>query len=381
MKNNLYDFKYTTGQAEVSYNLKEATPVDARFVRTDKTGDKVYFLDGNKKYWVTTAEVLSALGGGFDEVKMIGFDILKTYESGEPLNMNNLPKDIPAKKEEVKNEATSSEAEYKITDEGKEKLQETIDLQGHQEDQPESAPKEIPEKGLTSIIIPAYLVNYPVFHMLGNCIGSIKEHTDKEKTPYEIIVILNGNDTAIKFTSLQEVNVDKVIVNEENMGFAYAVNQGIRCAKGEYIAVINDDVLVYDNWLEYLQPTLNQIDLVMATPMYGRAYARAVESREIYLKQIEKINGLADAFSDFIDFSCILTKKDLFNEVGLFNEDFFMYGEDLDFMRRMDKLGKKYASTKLVNTTHIIQGTANYVEGIADIMNKSKDKLREIWGY
>ena len=42
--------------------------------------------------------------------------------------------------------------------------------------------KTIP--GLTSIIIPVYMSNYTLFHYTGNCIGSVREHTDKQKTPY-----------------------------------------------------------------------------------------------------------------------------------------------------------------------------------------------------
>src|SRR3990167_11251360 len=42
---------------------------------------------------------------------------------------------------------------------------------------------------------------------------------------------------------------------------------------------------------------------------------------------------IEESFSDFVDFSCVLAKKDLFREVGLFDEQFFMYCEDLDFLR------------------------------------------------
>lgn len=250
--------------------------------------------------------------------------------------------------------------------------------EGEGQEVPESAPKAEPEKGLTSIIIPAYLNTYPVFHMTGNCIGSIREHTDKIKTPYEIILILNGN--GIKFDNLESTKADKVIVNEENKGYAVAVNQGIRVARGEYIAIINNDVQVYGYWLEDMQECLSNpdfaLDLVMATPMYGKPYARGVEANELRLKAINSSSNL----SDFRDFSCVLTRKDLFSEIGLLNEEFFVYGEDLDLLRRMDKAGKKYASTKMVNTHHIIGATSSGMEKTPEIMNESKAKLKEIWG-
>lgn len=233
--------------------------------------------------------------------------------------------------------------------------------------------------GLTSIIMPVYLNSYPVFHYTGNAIGSIREHTDKAKTPYEIIMVLQGN-TGIKFGKLEDTKADKVIELEENVGFAKAVNQGIRAASGEYIAILNNDIMVFNDWLEDLQDVLQNTEtkLVMATPMYGQPFARAVESAELRDKTDGKL--MEDTLSEFTDFSCVLTKKELFDKIGLFNEEFFMYGEDLDFLRRMKKEGLKYASTKRVNTHHIISGTASGEARTPEIMNESKAKLREIWG-
>lgn len=227
--------------------------------------------------------------------------------------------------------------------------------------------------GLTSIIIPAFFNNYPIFHQTGNCIGSIREHTDKEKTPYEIILVINGN-TGITIDPKDSL-CDKVVQNEENEGYSKAVNKGIRTSFGEYIAIVNNDVQVFDHWLEDMQEALKDLSLVMATPMYGKPYARAVEANELREK------GFGTPYSDFTDFSCVLTTKALFDEIGLFDEQFFMYGEDLDLLRRMTKEHKKYASTKRVNTHHIIGSTSSGVNETPEIMNESKRRLNEKWGY
>jgi O-antigen biosynthesis protein len=245
----------------------------------------------------------------------------------------------------------------------------------------ENAPSIEPVKGFTSIIIPAYLNSYPIFHKTGDCIGAIREHTDREKTPYEIILVLNGTKDTIKFDHLETTHAEKVIENEENLGFSKAVNKGIRVAKGEYIAVVNNDVLVFNHWLEDLQEALNWgKDLIMATPMYGMPYARAIEAEKLRNETLNKAPRVEDNFSDFRDFSCILTRKKLFDEIGLFNEEFFCYGEDLDLLRRMDKAGKTYASTKRVNTSHIIGLTSSSMPETPKIMNESKETLKKIWG-
>lgn len=230
-------------------------------------------------------------------------------------------------------------------------------------------------KGLTSIIIPAYLNNYPIFHQTGNCIGSIRENTNKAETPYEIILVLNGK-SIIPFDDLAETYCDKVIQLDENEGYAKAVNRGIRAASGEYIAVLNNDIQVYDGWLKWMQKGLESVDLVMATPMYGKPWARAVEAQEIALESEGK--KYEDIFSEFKDFSCFLTTKSVFDKVGLFDEQFFMYGECDDLLKRMDNDGLKYASTKIVPIHHIIGSTQ--IEDREGLMNQSKEKYKKKWG-
>lgn len=260
----------------------------------------------------------------------------------------------------------------------------TIPLQIYQEGEgqpvPESAPKAEPEKGFTSIIIPAYINSYPIFHVTGNCIGSIREHTDRSKTPFEIILVLNGTKDSIKFSNFAETKCEKVIESEENLGYAKAVNKGIRCARGEYIAVVNNDVMVFDNWLEDMQECLNNgLELVQAIPLYGVPFGRAVESREEREKFKDK--PIQESFSDFRDFSCVLTRKALFNKIGLFDEQFKMYCEDLDLVRRIEENGGKVTSTRKVRTHHIIGLTSSTVLDTPEIMNESKQKLKDKWGY
>ncbi len=240
--------------------------------------------------------------------------------------------------------------------------------------------------GLTSIIIPAYFNSYPVFHYTGNCIGSIREHTDSSLTPYEIILVQNG-ETGIGFTekNARDAYTDKFIFNKENLGYAKAVNQGIRCANGEYIAIVNNDTMVFNHWLEDLQKCLqveNGPSLIQAYPMYGMPYARAKQSQQLRNETIIEgsIDNITKTFDDFRDFSCVLTTKELFNKIGLFNEEYFAYGEDLDLVRRIEKAGGTVKSTKRVRIFHVIGATSTLMPETPEIMNKAKEKLKADWG-
>lgn len=226
--------------------------------------------------------------------------------------------------------------------------------------------------GLVSIILPVYMLNYTLFHYTGNAIGSIREHTQGK---YELIVVDNGSP--VQPPELDSYYADKVIKNTENLGVTKAWNQGIRASFGEYIVLINNDVQVFDNWLEDMKTGLEQFDLVMAHPMYSltEPFARATESRIIRDKAITS----KDYISDFKDFSCVMFKKSLLDEIGLFDEDFFSYCSDSDLFKRMEKAGKKWACLNVVPTSHISDATGYSIPETPEIMNKDKATYAEKW--
>ena len=230
--------------------------------------------------------------------------------------------------------------------------------------------------GLVSIIIPVYNWNHAIFHYTGNCIGSVREHTPKDA--YELIVVDNGSTIKPAKSPSNDVDwkADKVITNESNLGVAKAWNQGIRVSQGEYTCLLNSDTMVFGNWLEDMRQVIEsgKLDFVMSTPMYGDPYARAVESH------VKRAAVSEDPITDFKDFACVMCRKVLFDDVGMFNEDFGLgYGEDMDFYKRMEKAGKKYGGTKLVNIFHIIQGTAYGMPEIPALMDRNRELLKEMW--
>lgn len=231
-------------------------------------------------------------------------------------------------------------------------------------------------QGLVSIIMPVYNVNYSLFHYTGNAIGAVREHT--KKGDYELIVIDNGSP--VKPPNLNAYYADKVIQNETNLGVTKAWNQGIRASFGEYIVLLNNDTQVYEGWLEDMKKSLDAgLDLVMATPMYSltEPFARWVEAEAIRDRWADK--PVYESFSEFKDFSCVMFKKSLINEIGPFDETFFNYAQDSDFFRRMDSAGYKYASTKAVAIHHIIGATGHDVPETPQIMNEDKAKFEEKW--
>ena len=241
--------------------------------------------------------------------------------------------------------------------------------------EPEGEPhKTVP--GLTSIIIPVYNLNYFMFHITGNCIGAIREHTPD--LPYEIIIVDNGSAVKHDKEHMSDWLADKVILNEENVGYVKAVNQGIRAAFGEYIAVVCTDVQVFYNWLEDAQEALKHVDLVYAKPMYGMPWARAKEAFKERAKWVDK--PIEESLNnDPQDGSCFITTKKLLDEVGLFDERFFNYAADVDLYRRINEAGKKHAGSERIRTHHIIQASAQSIEDNPEIMTADKEAFKAKW--
>ena len=116
--------------------------------------------------------------------------------------------------------------------------------------------------GLASVIVPCW----NQLEFTRQCLPSLMRHT---RTPWELIVIDNGSTDG---TSLYLAGVCdggtvpvRVITNERNLGFPAAVNQGLRDARGDYLVLLNNDVVVTDGWLDQL------VALVESSPTIGLA--------------------------------------------------------------------------------------------------------------
>lgn len=164
-----------------------------------------------------------------------------------------------------------------------------------------------------------------------------------------------------------------LIENDRNTGFSYAVNQGIRAAQGEYIALFNNDAFAQPTWLE---------NLVAAAERDERIFAVS----SLMLRHFEP--ELADDAGDYVTllgFACkrgdglrasryskscrvfsacggaALYRKRILDEIGLFDEAFFAYYEDVDISWRANSLGYKNVYCPTARCTHICGATTGAV--------------------
>lgn len=231
---------------------------------------------------------------------------------------------------------------------------------------------------MTSIIMLVSNTDYPPAHYTGSAIGTIKFFTT---LPYELIVVDNNSTVTLGGLKWEET-VDKYIKNDQNLGVAKGWNQGLAVAEGEHIAILNNDIQVYEHWLDDLIEGLQHVSVCQATPMYDLPYGRAQEARD---RRQEWLTKTPDQYlRDFRDFSCTVTTRKLMDEIGPFDENYGIgYGEDIDFYFRCEQAGKTVKSNKRVNIHHVGSATAHTLgyQGlkVGEIMNRNKEYTQQKW--
>jgi GT2 family glycosyltransferase/glycosyltransferase involved in cell wall biosynthesis len=205
--------------------------------------------------------------------------------------------------------------------------------------------KLFPPKKLSVSII---LVTYNSINEIKPCLESISQYT---KNPYEVIIIDNASKDGTS-EYLQTLTDIKLILNQENKGFARACNQGIKKASGEYIVLLNPDTIVTRDWDSRLMAHL-QAGVGAVGPISN--YVAGLQRCDLYLKEElrgkKDIDGLAARFYQWnrgqaietkllIGF-CLMLKRKVLDRVGLLDEDLYLGNEDLEYSLRIRQNGYK----------------------------------------
>jgi len=193
---------------------------------------------------------------------------------------------------------------------------------------------------LVSIII----LNWNGLEHLKTCLPSLIGQTYKN---IEIIVVDNGStDGSIEYVE-QNYDTVKLVCNSTNVGFSKGNNVGMQIASGKYIAVLNNDTELDQNWVSSLVDAAeehpdagmfackilsyydrNLIDCV-GHLIYPDGLSRGRGRGEIDNGQYDKIEEIA-----FPSGCAALYRKEMLEQIGLFDERFFIYVEDSDLGMR-----------------------------------------------
>ena len=189
------------------------------------------------------------------------------------------------------------------------------------------------------------IVNYNVRYFLELCLKSVAAAVTSIDAEI-IIVDNNSSDESCKMVKQLFPNI-RLIENKENVGFSKANNQGVAIAKGAYVCVLNPDTVVAEDSFTQLldfSDSKNKIGIVSCKLIDGAGKflpesKRNVPTRMVAIKKLiglskdyyvsnVKVNEIGKA-SVFVG-AFMLLKRNLYEEVGGFDERYFMYGEDID---------------------------------------------------
>jgi len=207
------------------------------------------------------------------------------------------------------------------------------------------------------------LLNWNSSDDIKTCIGQIIKSNFNQ---YRLILIDNNsseidkNKLTIIYNELKMKFVNKIylIQNSENFGYAGGNNRGYEYLRQNNldgdILILNPDVLISENTLEQLRIVLNSDNSV------GAVMCRSVNTDGRVLYDSISMNGLDQKYltsssniveTDYVAGSCMLLRREVIDKIGLFNEKFFMYWEEVDLSFRIKKLGYKLLSTTSTNVT------------------------------
>jgi GT2 family glycosyltransferase len=215
------------------------------------------------------------------------------------------------------------------------------------------------------------VLNYNGKHYLEPCLSSLEKQTCRD---FEVILVDNGSsDGSVEYVENNWGWV-RVIALGENLGFCGGNNVGIREARGKYVALLNNDTEVDPRWLEELETALdNALNdgenvgfcaskmLVHGQPhtidTAGDVfYACGVGGKRGYL---EKDNGQYDEV-EYVFGACAgaaLYRRAMLEDIGLLDEDFFIYDDDIDLSFRAQLRGYKCLFVPTAIVYHKIGGT------------------------
>lgn len=199
-----------------------------------------------------------------------------------------------------------------------------------------------------SIIIVTYNSEKDIF----DCIRSIVKYNDLQDNELEIIVVDNNSkDTDTMFSMISKEFGNRVVLikNTKNGGYGQGNNVGIKQCHAPFIMIMNPDVRIYEpvfkTAIEYLEKNKN-------VSMYGmKQMLTPTEKSNNSFVCTYRMNGylgtvltaLCTRFDIFLSSimhfsgSCFFIRKSMFEEIGLFDESIFMYGEEDDIHYRIGR--------------------------------------------
>ncbi|MDD5290571.1 MAG: glycosyltransferase family 2 protein [Patescibacteria group bacterium] len=207
------------------------------------------------------------------------------------------------------------------------------------------------------------ITSFNTREILKNCLVSIFSSCGRKD--FEIIVVDNNSSDG----SAEMLNADfgqriKLIANKKNIGFGPANNQGAKIASGEYLFFLNSDTIIKEDILTpikeffLLNPEVGIIGPGLILPdgtSQKYAYGRFPGLVGLLVRNSgQEPEGNKSSFTvDWVSGAALAIRKNVWGKIGGFDENFFMYFEDIDLCKRAKNFGFKTVVLSSARLIHL----------------------------
>jgi GT2 family glycosyltransferase len=245
------------------------------------------------------------------------------------------------------------------------------------------------------------IINYKTTCHLKNCLNSILLHS--KEIDYEILVADNNSEDVEIEKLFTQYPTIKFFMRDVNDGFGAGCNFAVKKARGKYFLFVNPDVIFNDNSIKKFFDFIERNPEVALCsgiqvdennkpqysfnnfPNIGWEFREAISrttDKKIQQLLDEKLSdkSIKEAKVDWVIGACMFVRSDLFKKIGGFDENLFLYYEDVDLQYRLIKLGYKIKILTEVRIYHYQRSSVRSEEG-KDVyyynMHKSKMKYMQ----
>jgi glycosyltransferase involved in cell wall biosynthesis len=232
-----------------------------------------------------------------------------------------------------------------------------------------------------SIIMPVFMQRIYQFNMTVACLNNIHAFT----YDYEIVFLHSYAEYGSDIKNYLR-DQDQYIPFKENVSQPVAINRGITESKGDYVILIGNDNLVHQNWLSEIDKKLDDpYCQILACSVDRVPYSEWEATKAKY----EPSNGIKYHAFSYLNFQGLTIKKNIFNDIGLLDENLPFYFWERDIDKRLED--KNYhcgaVITSLMTTPQSLtrwegttpQGVTNWWSEESNI--KEIDYYQKKWGY
>lgn len=236
------------------------------------------------------------------------------------------------------------------------------------------------------------VVNWNARDHLHRCVRSIYDQT--RSICFEILIVDNGSTDGSAQMVDREFPEAWLIQNQANRGFSRATNQALQVSRGRYVLLLNPDTLILDGALDKM------IQYADGHPEIGALGCRLLTSDEsidlrcarrwptLWSELCDK-TGLATRFPasrifgwyqlgywdhahsrevEALSGACLMVRREALEQVGLLDERFYMYGEDIDWCYRIQQVGWKVLYFAGAEVIHVGGGSSSTVKEELDMV-------------